>query len=525
MGLDESSIIRKSTVLISFSGEQKYTIGEIILPVYAEGVNEQTRFLVIDSPSAYNVILGQPWIHAMHVVPCTYHQVISQLEKLALTLITATRKLQPYFQCHQIIVVSGYLLRSILHKPELSERLTKWAIELSEYDIVYQPITLIKSQVLANFIADFISTAKDQADKELLCLNAESKLKWTLSIDGSSNFRGSGLGIVLTSPEGDVIQQAVHFEFKATNNETEYEALIAELSLQKIPRLENSQADALANLGSAMQTKSTIAIPIIHLQWPAVWRETSHYWPTRRADSINHVRRCDKCQQFTQVSHLPPERLNPIVSPWPFMKCRVDIVGKLPTAPRQRINDFKDFCKRWGIQLSFSTPRYPQANVQVESTNKTIIGTLKKRLEKAKGRWADELLGVLWSYRTTARTSTGEKPFSLTYGAEVVILAEQDLPTARLIHATDDHNDSQLCHNLDLIDEHKDQAPIRVATYQLKIAKHFNKSIRTMNFKERDWVLHRIVQNTQEPSTDKLGPTWEGPYQITMVVGRGAYKL
>ncbi|XP_060968388.1 uncharacterized protein LOC133035953 [Cannabis sativa] len=76
MGIDEATIIRKSTVLVGFSGEQKHSVGEVILHVYAEGVNLQTKFLVVDSPSDYNAILGRLWIHSMKAVPSTYHQVI-----------------------------------------------------------------------------------------------------------------------------------------------------------------------------------------------------------------------------------------------------------------------------------------------------------------------------------------------------------------------------------------------------------------------------------------------------------------
>ncbi|XP_057793294.1 uncharacterized protein LOC131009911 [Salvia miltiorrhiza] len=76
MGLDESKLIKKAAVLVGFSGESTTTVGEIDLPVYAEGVNLSTRFLVVDAPSAYNVILGRPWIHGMEAVPSTYHQVI-----------------------------------------------------------------------------------------------------------------------------------------------------------------------------------------------------------------------------------------------------------------------------------------------------------------------------------------------------------------------------------------------------------------------------------------------------------------
>ncbi|XP_062085288.1 uncharacterized protein LOC133791376 [Humulus lupulus] len=76
MWIDESTVIRKSTVLVGLSGEQKHSVGEVTLYVYAKGVNLQTKFLVVDSPSAYNTILGRPWIHAMKAVPSTYHQVI-----------------------------------------------------------------------------------------------------------------------------------------------------------------------------------------------------------------------------------------------------------------------------------------------------------------------------------------------------------------------------------------------------------------------------------------------------------------
>ncbi|XP_031253252.1 uncharacterized protein LOC116111198 [Pistacia vera] len=60
MGLEEANINRWSTLLVGFSLEQKYTIREIVLPIYAGRVNKQTVFLVIDCPSPYNVILGRP---------------------------------------------------------------------------------------------------------------------------------------------------------------------------------------------------------------------------------------------------------------------------------------------------------------------------------------------------------------------------------------------------------------------------------------------------------------------------------
>ena len=63
-------------MLTGFNGESTAAVGKIKLPVYAAGVNKLTTFLVLDCPSAYNIILGRPWIHCMKAVPSTYHQCI-----------------------------------------------------------------------------------------------------------------------------------------------------------------------------------------------------------------------------------------------------------------------------------------------------------------------------------------------------------------------------------------------------------------------------------------------------------------
>ena len=76
------------------------------------------------------------------------------MEKLILALVTTARKLRPYFRAHTIEVLTEHPMKQILHKPEASGRLVKWAIELSEFDI-YKPRTTIKGQVLADFIIEF----------------------------------------------------------------------------------------------------------------------------------------------------------------------------------------------------------------------------------------------------------------------------------------------------------------------------------------------------------------------------------
>ena len=79
------------------------------------------------------------------------------MEKLILELVTAARKLCPYFQAHIIEIPTEYPMKQVLHKPETSGRLMKWAIELSEFDIRYKTKTAIKGQVLADFVMELTS--------------------------------------------------------------------------------------------------------------------------------------------------------------------------------------------------------------------------------------------------------------------------------------------------------------------------------------------------------------------------------
>ena len=148
------------------------------------------------------------------------------MEKLILALVTAARKLCPYFQAHTIEVPTEYPMKQVLHKPEVSRRLMKWAIELSEFDIRYKPKTTIKGQVLADFVMEFtpMELAQTTHEKDDLPI-------WKLSVDGASNAQGSRAGLILTSPEGIDIEYALRFGFHASNNEAEYEAVIAGLNL------------------------------------------------------------------------------------------------------------------------------------------------------------------------------------------------------------------------------------------------------------------------------------------------------
>ena len=92
---------------------------------------------------------------------------------------------------------------------------------------------------------------------------------------------------------------------------------------------------------------------------------------------------------------------------------------------------YQNLCQELKIKNLYSTPRYPQKNGLAEASNKTLLTALKKRLDSAKGKWVDELPGVFWAYRTTARKPNGMSPFTITYGMETIIPTEIGMPTIR----------------------------------------------------------------------------------------------
>jgi len=91
--------------------------------------------------------------------------------------------------------------------------------------------------------------------------------------------------------------------------------------------------------------------------------------------------------------------------------------------------------------------------------------------------WTKELPSILWAYRTTARTPTGETLFRLTYGSEAVILAEVGLTSYRLDNHNESKNNKAMCLQLNLIDEVRVTVEQRLAWYQNRIAKHYNSQV------------------------------------------------
>ncbi|GAU47711.1 hypothetical protein TSUD_177160 [Trifolium subterraneum] len=543
----------------------------------------------------------------LHGVELRYQKI----EKVALTLLSSARKLRPYFQSHTII-----------------------------------PRGAIKVQALADFVVEM---TKEKG--------SPIAASWILSVDGSSNLKGSGAGVTLEGPYGVLVEQSFRFEFKVSNNQTEYEALVAGMHLavevgvkeleasNKGPlTFENSRADLLARLASTKRPgnnksviQETLARPSIDQEetlfvteelesWmgeiirylkenqlsaqedealkikkkatkfviiadqlfkrgfsspllkclapkqakyvtvevhEGTWGshiggralaskvlQADYYWPTTKEDCAGYVNKCDKCQRFSNLHQAPPEHLSSVVSLWPFFKWGVDILGPfleavVATITAERIRKFywrkiicrfglprvlvtdngtqfassnvADFCKEWGIQLSFTSVEHPQANGQAESTDKIILQGLKKRLEVSKRLWVEELPMVLWSYHTTPYSSTQETPFKMVYGSDYMIPIEINEPSARVLFTRMEENSINLLTNLDLQEEVRARAHLKEECFKRRAARRYDSKVKKRIIKQGELVLRR-KPGVQTPG--KLFPRWERQFRVKEEVGK-----
>ena len=178
-----------------------------------------------------------------------------------------------------------------------------------------------------------------------------------------------------------------------------------------------------------------------------------------------------------------------------------------------------------GITNRYSTIAYPQGNGQVKAVNNVVVNGLKKRLDDAKGKWIKELSHILWTYRTTPWKSTGETPFSMTYGAEVVIPLETGFPMLRTSSFNPSSNNELLENSLGFIEERRESAIVQLAYYQHKLKQGYDTNVKLMPLMPSDLVLRKVLGTVKNLAWGKLGPNWEGPYLITSVAGMGAYFL
>ena len=126
----------------------------------------------------------------------------------------------------------------------------------------------------------------------------------------------------------------------------------------------------------------------------------------------------------------------------------------------------------------------------------------------------EELPHVLWTFRTTPRRSIGKTPFSMSYGAEVVIPIEIGFPTLRTQSFNPKNNDKLLERSVDLIEERRESAMVQLAYYQHKFKQGYDARVKLRPLEPGDLVLRKVLGTKKNPAWGKLEPNWEGPYHL-----------
>ena len=123
------------------------------------------------------------------------------------------------------------------------------------------------------------------------------------------------------------------------------------------------------------------------------------------------------------------------------------------------------------------------------------------------------------------RRATGETPFAMAYGMEAVIPLEAEMPTLKTTAIDAGLNEPMIGKDLDLLEERREAALIRLAIYQQQMSKGYNRKVRPHPFSIGELVLKKVLPGERKAANGKLGATWDGPYEIVSIAGVGAYRI
>ncbi|XP_073066043.1 uncharacterized protein [Primulina eburnea] len=155
--------------------------------------------------------------------------------------------------------------------------------------------------------------------------------------------------------------------------------------------------------------------------------------------------------------------------------------------------EITSWCQEIKITQSFTFVAYPQSNGQTEVVNRIIVQALKTQLQGKRKDWVEELPSILWAYRTTPRARTQETPFSLVYGSEAVLQVEIGQTSSR-VESYPESNEQNRAMELDLVEERRDRAMIRIEAYRSWVMKMYNKKVRVRDFQVGDLVMKKVNQ-------------------------------
>lgn len=187
--------------------------------------------------------------------------------------------------------------------------------------------------------------------------------------------------------------------------------------------------------------------------------------------------------------------------------------------------EVRDLCQELHIKHHFFYPRLLTKEWISKVSNKTIITTLKKRLESSKAKWINELLVVLWAYRVTPHSAIKETPFLLAYGVEVIIPVEIGFIFLQIQEYNDKTSHEALSNAITFLKEKKEMTTIQAIAYQQRITRGYNRRVQHHPMNKDNLVFRVILDPNKHPDKGKLAPTWDDPFHVSIMSPIGTYLL
>ncbi|KAL6312450.1 hypothetical protein AAG906_021666 [Vitis piasezkii] len=224
-----------------------------------------------------------------------------------------------------------------------------------------------------------------------------------------------------------------------------------------------------------------------------------YYWPTMKKDAAAYVKKCDKCQRYAPIPHMPSAALKSVSGPWPFAQWGMDIVGPLPAAPAQKkfLLVATDYFSKWVEAEAYASikdkdvTKFVWKNIVCRfGIPQTIIADNGPQFDIAFRNFFELSIRI----RTLTRYPQRNTPFALAYGMDAVIPTEIGFPTIRTDAAKQEDANTELGRNLDWADEVRESAAIRMVDYQQRASAHYNRKVRPRNFKNGTLVLRKVLK-------------------------------
>ncbi|GJY23089.1 reverse transcriptase domain-containing protein, partial [Tanacetum coccineum] len=409
------------------------------------------------------------------------------------------------------------LALSLIHMTKrLRRKLAKYVVKLGAYNITFMPRNAVKGQVLA----DFLSEAPEGEKEEIL--------------------KGSGAGLVLIGPSGIKYTYALRLTFPSTNNEAEYEALLAGLRIARQMNISNIEVKVDSKLVASQINESYEASKDNMIKYLAKAKEYASGFKSFSIENIprNMNQKADVLSKLASVAfnHLTKEVLVEVLNErsmegqeihtiveeegdnWmtPIVRCLEEGVWpKDKNKARCLRAKIGQYAIESGIIFKKGYLVVVRKAIRQGYYWPTMHEDAKEEVQKCE---SNQIHASMPRLPKTLMTSI------MAPWPKAVILAEIGIPTYRTLMVREEYNVKEMRLNLDLLQERRETTAIREARYKSKMEQYYNKKVRPASFKPGEFMFRRNEASRVEDQ-GKPGPKWKGPYRVMEVYENGSYKL